>query len=341
MSSLSPDADEIAALASKTHVNDIQFAAPPSRDALETLEKEILRKRADFEVRFYGFYRSECDLAFLQFIPSVSRLVVNCLQGPVTHVESIGDLQCLTNLKVGIMQLLDFGFLERLPPSLDTLYLEETQSKNLSVKSILRFQRVRQLYIERHHKDLELIGRLPDLQSLVLRSITVPSLSFLTSLSSLRVLHLKLGGTRNLDALQELPNLTELEIWRVRKLEDIGVVARIPRLETLILQDLPNVTDFPSLAGCTSLKTVFINHLKSLEDLSPIAEAPNLEHFGVTGLTKCSPDAFEPFVNHKTLKNIWVGLGRVKKNEAVHEMFAGTKIQINDPSSPGYSARQT
>ena len=54
MSSLSPDADEIAALASETHLNEIQFAEPPSRDALETLEKEILRKRQDFEVRFYG-----------------------------------------------------------------------------------------------------------------------------------------------------------------------------------------------------------------------------------------------------------------------------------------------
>src|SRR5580765_6356690 len=131
MSSLSPDADEIAALASETHLNEIQFAGPPSRDALETLEKEILRKRQDFEVRFYGFYRSACDLGFLQFIPSVSRLVVNCLSGPIANVDRIGDLQRLTSLKVGIAQLRDFGFLERLPPVLETLYLEEAQSKKL------------------------------------------------------------------------------------------------------------------------------------------------------------------------------------------------------------------
>ena len=121
MSALSPDAYEIAALASQTHFNEIQFAEPPSRDALETLEKEILRKRQDFEVRFYGFYRSECDLGFLQFIPSVSKLVVNCLTGPIENVERIGDLQRLTSLKVGITQLRDFSFLERLPPLLDTL----------------------------------------------------------------------------------------------------------------------------------------------------------------------------------------------------------------------------
>jgi hypothetical protein len=88
MSSLSPDPYEITALASETHLNEIQFAEPPSRDARETLEKEILAKRQDFEVRFYGFYRSECDLGFLQFIPSVSKLVVNCLSGPIGNLNA-------------------------------------------------------------------------------------------------------------------------------------------------------------------------------------------------------------------------------------------------------------
>ena len=331
MSSLSPDAYEIAALATQTHFNEIQFAEPPSREALETLEKDILRKRQDFEVRFYGFYRSECDLGFLQFIPSVSKLVVNCLRGPIENIDRIGDLQRLTSLKVGIPGLSDFCFLERLPPLLETLYLEEAQSKKLSLKAIVRFPRLRRLYIERHHKDLELIGTLPNLHSLVLRSITVPSLSFLTSLSRLRVLNLKLGGTTKLDELSELLNLRDLEIWQVRKLEDIRVVARIPTLETFILQDLPNVRDIPSLASCTSLKTIFIKHLKSLEDLSPIAEAPNLEHFALTGPTKCLPEAFKPFLNHKTLKEIWVGLGSLKRNRAVHEMFAGSRIELKPP----------
>ena len=328
MSSLSPDAHEITALASETHLKEIQFAAPPSRDALETLEKEILRKRHDFEVRFYGFYRSECDLGFLRFIPSVSKLVVNCLTGPVKNVECIGDFERLTSLKVGIDQLRDFSFLERLPPLLDTLYLEEAQSRNLSLKAIVRFPLLRRLYIERHHKDLELIGTLPNLQSLVLRSITVPSLSFLTSLPSLQVLNLKLGGTTTLDALSELLNLRELEMWQVRKLEDIRVVAAIPKLETLMLQDLPNVTEVPSLASCSSLKSIFVRHLKNLQDLSSIAEAPNLEHFALTGPSKCPPEAFRPFVNHQTLKDIRVGLGSVKRNRAVHEMFAGSRIEL-------------
>ena len=129
----------------------------------------------------------------------------------------------------------------------------------------------------------------------------------------------------------ELLNLRELEIWQVRKLEDIRVVARIPKLETLMLQDLPNITEVPSLASCSSLKTIFIKHLKSLEDLSSIAEAPNLEHFALTGPSKCLPEAFRPFVNHKTLKDIWVGLGSFKRDRAVHQMFAGSRIELKPP----------
>jgi len=256
---------------------------------------------------------------------------VNCLSGPIENVERIGDLQCLTSLKVGITQLRDFSFLERLPPLLDTLHLEAAQSTNLSLKALVRFSRLRRLYIERHHKDLELVGTLPSLHSLVLRSITVPTLSFLTSLSSLRVLNLKLGGTTHLDALSELSNLRELELWQVRKLEDIRVVARIPRLETLLLQDLPHVTEVPSLASCSSLTTVFIRHLASLADLSSIADAPNLEHFALTGPSKCLTEVFKPFINHKSLKDIWVGLGSRKRNRAVHQMFAGSRIELKPP----------
>ena len=54
MSILAPNANEIAALAQEERAKEIQFAEPPSRDALETLERDILRHRSDFEVRFYA-----------------------------------------------------------------------------------------------------------------------------------------------------------------------------------------------------------------------------------------------------------------------------------------------
>ena len=77
---------------------------------------------------------------------------------------------------------------------------------------------------------------------------------------------------------------------------------------------------------------VVLSRRAFLEDLSPIAEAPNLEHFAMTGMTKCLPENFEPFVDHKTLKDIWVGLGSIKKNRAVAKLFAGSRIAVKSPS---------
>jgi len=327
MTILAPDIHAIKALAKNANLNEIHFAEPPSREALVTLECEILQHRKDFDVRFYGFYRSQCDLSFLQFIPSVSKLVLNCLNGPVENIDTIGRLHNLTSLTIGIMQLQNLNFLTDLLPILEALSLEETTSKSLSLKPVLRFARLRQLYIERHHKDIAVVGQLPNLESLVFRSVTVPSLSFLTSLSNLQILDLKLGGTTNLDALSDLLSVRRLEIWQVRKLQDIGVVTNMRNLDTLYLQDLPNIVNFPSLAGCSKLTGVYIHHLKNLADLSPIADAPNLETLAVGGPSRCSTEAFKELVNHHILKTIWVGLGRTKNSE-IRALFDGTTVKV-------------
>jgi hypothetical protein len=83
MSILSPSAPEIEVLASREGLTEIQFCQSPDRAALEMLELKISRHRPDYEVRFYGFYREKCDLGIVRHIPSVRKLVVNCLQGEV------------------------------------------------------------------------------------------------------------------------------------------------------------------------------------------------------------------------------------------------------------------
>ena len=47
MSILSPNAEEIEALASREELKEIQFSESPDRTALETLEVRILRHRPD------------------------------------------------------------------------------------------------------------------------------------------------------------------------------------------------------------------------------------------------------------------------------------------------------
>ena len=329
MSIVAPNAKEIAALAREGRANDIRFAEPPSRDALETLERDILRHRSDFEVRFYGFYKTTCDLRMLQYIPSVKRLVVNCLSGEVDGVDEIGRLKNLVNLTVGIQCLSDFTFLDGLPPSLEVLHLEEAKSKTLSLKPLRRFQKLRRLYIERHHKDLNVVSELGSLEEVVLRYVTVPSLSFLNSLQKLRLLDLKLGGTKNLDILGDLANLKQLEIWQVSKLANLDDVVKAKNLRVLYLQDLPNVTQLPSFAPMKELRELHFNHLKGLKNIVPVTEAPRLEWLTLTSAPHCSAETFKPFLKHPTLKRVSVGLGSFRKNRDVRALFAGSKVSVD------------
>jgi len=331
----STSAAEIDMRAKTAEHIETNFAASPSAEVLQVLEERLLRHRRDIKVRFYGFYREKCDLNFLSYIPSVSSLVVNCISGPVENANRLGQLQNLVSLGVGILQLQDFGFLNALPPTLETLFLEETESRAPSLEALSRFGRLRTLYIERHHKSIDTIGMLANLENLVLRSITVPSLSFLASLPKLQTLSLKLGGTTNLEALPSLKSVRELEFWQVRQLDNIDSIVHMPNLETLILQDLPRLVTLPSLAGCRKLKRVCLGHLKALTDLAPIAAAPALEEFTLWNAKHCSADVFKPMVQHPTLKKVSVGLGSFKKNRAVRDLFAGTSIEVGPPQAFG------
>jgi Leucine-rich repeat (LRR) protein len=335
MSILSPSAPEIEVLASREGLTEIQFCQSPDRAALEMLELKISRHRPDYEVRFYGFYREKCDLGIVRHIPSVRKLVVNCLQGEVEGIEEIGQLKNLVSLKIGVESLQDLAFLEQLPPILETLYLEEAKKKNLNLSVLRRFSRLRWLYLERHHEKIEVVGELSSLQELVLRSISVPTLSFLSSLQNLRLLDLKLGGTTNLEVLPKLSNVSHLEIWQVRKLADLDDVMQMPNLEILYLQDLPNVTRMPSCASMRRLKEVHLHHLTGLTDITCVAKAPALEWFSLTHAGRCSAEIFRPLLEHPTLKRVSVGMGSFRKNREVRALFAGSQVLVDGAFGDG------
>jgi hypothetical protein len=238
-------------------------------------------------------------------------------------------------LKIGVESLQSLAFLEQLPPTLEVLYLEEAKSKNLNLSVLRRFSRLRRLYLERHHKELHVVGELSRLEELVLRSITVPTLCFLGSLQNLRLLDIKLGGTTNLEVLPKLSNVSHLEIWQVRKLADLDYVAQMPNLEILYLQDLPNVTRLPSFASMRRLKEVHLHHLIGLTDITSIAEAPTLEWFSLTHAGDCCAKIFRPLLEHPTLKRVSVGMGSFHKNREVCTLFTGSQVLVDGAFGDG------
>ena len=86
-----------------------------------------------------------------------------------------------------------------------------------------------------------MVGDLSALVYLTLRSITLQDLGIFRRLRQLRSLALKLGGTNQLALLNELSSLRYLELWQVRGLSNLSVLATLPRLRDLFLQDLTNV----------------------------------------------------------------------------------------------------
>lgn len=146
-------------------------------------------------LRAYGGYDGSIrSLDWLQHFPTLRRL----------QVDALHELEDITGLQY-------------LPENLVELTLGRTRMR-LSLSGLQRFAGLRRLFLEGHTKDIEVVSGLTELVDLTLRSITLPDLSLLLPLRALRALDLKLGGTRDLGLLPELPPLRYLQFWQVRGL---------------------------------------------------------------------------------------------------------------------------
>ncbi len=327
--------NDVELLAADSQLNEVQFFDKVPKTVLEAVEKTILTHRPEFSVRFYGFYGESFDARCLRLIPSVTNLTVNCID-KADHAEVLGELAHLKQLCVGIYNLTELSFLDALPPTLEQLSLEGAKAKNLSLRALPRFRGLKTLYLEGHTKEIESIAALKDLENLTLRSVTLPSLEFLAGLSALGSFALKLGGTRNLDALPRLANLKYLEIWQVQKLADLSVLADVVSLQFLFLQSLPNVKRLPSLAKLKNLRRVYLETMKGLKDLAQIAEAPALAELLYVAANQLQPQDFECFLRHPTLKKAAVGFGSVKRNDELATMFQRAGIADFSPTAFEY-----
>jgi len=316
---------DVELLAAEPSIDEVQFDSAVSTEVLQALETLILVVRPEFKVRFYGFYREECDLSFLRNIPSVRNLVVNCLQDAV-NVDTIGELPNLETLGVGIYNLTSAKFLETVPATLKSLILEEATSPKLNLNCIGRFKELERLYVERLRKGIENISALPKLKHLTLRSLTLDSLSMLIPLTSLEILELKLGGTTNLTDLGKLKSLKALEIWQVRGLSDLGELSNCNEIQFLYLQNLSRVERLPSFRNLKNLRRVFIDGLKGLKSLAPLTDAPAIKELLVLNGNNFQPSDFGCFLNSPSIKVIVAKLGSLKKNAAVQSMLESAGI---------------
>lgn len=260
---------------------------------------EFMARNPKVSLRAYGHYGDEVpDLSFLEHYPLLKRFAVDIVQ--------LGSLR-------GI---------EHLPTQLECLGLGQTRTKSINLSALSRFPQIKELFIEGHHKGIEVISSLSGLERLTLRSVTLPDLSLLLLLRRLWWLDIKLGGTSDLSLLPELRGLKYLELWMIKGLSDISAIGCLTSLQCLFLQALKNVTELPSFKDLKHLRRVTLDTMKGLKSVAPLASAPALEELLFVGESALSPKDFSPLVDHPTLKRASVFFGRDWKNREVAALLS-------------------
>lgn len=328
--------DEINVLAEDPSLSVLQTSSPVELRTARSLNEYLFLKRSDVEFRVYGFNRTVCDLTFLSEMTNLRHFAADLLNGK--GIESLTALQRIEGLSVGIFNLDNFDFLERLPKEkVRKLFLGGTKSKRPSLRHLDNFQNLRILHLQSQQKEIEVLSMLSNLEKLTLRSISTRGVSYLNSLHKLWSLEIKLGGIRDLSALVDMNQIKYLELWRINGLRDIRVISTMRGIQFLFLQDLRNITAIPDLSNLKDLKRIHLDNLKGLKDITRLSSAPALEELIHVSASGMQPEYYEDLFRKGVLKRASVGFGSYKKNRTFRELAAPYGVADYQPTAFPFS----
>ncbi|WP_442496475.1 hypothetical protein [Leptospira interrogans] len=306
--------EELLSLASNLKITHIEIKSDKINSSIfELLNDQVLVRRPEIHFWILAGTR-RCDLSFLSKLSDLKNLHIRCVE--VKNQETISNLSKLKFLEVDIFGMDSFDFLSYLSNQIVTLFLGPTNSKKPNLRFLETFRNLRDLQIDGHNKNIEVISKLLEIQNLTLRSITSLDISFLEELKNLNI---KLGGISDLSAISGMKRIQYLELWQIRKLEDIGVISSLQGLREFFLQSLPNVSKIPSLEKSENLKTIRLENMKGLKDFKFLSDAPALEKFIFVDSNSQDPKDLLPLFKNKSLKEARVGFGSDKKNKVFRD----------------------
>lgn len=313
--------DEVNMLVGDSTLKVLQTSRPVELRTARVLNDNLFSKRSDVLFRVYGFYRTACDLAFLSEMTSLRHFEADLLNGK--GIESLGALQNIESLFVGIYDLDNFDFLRSLPKEkIRKLFLGATKSKRPSLG-----------YLEKQQKEIEVLSSLSTLEELTLRSISTKGLSYLKSLRDLWSLDIKLGGIRDLSDLRDMNQIKYLELWQIKGLSDIRVISTLRGLQFLFLQDMRNIVAIPDLSKLTALKRIYLENMKGLKDITMLSSAPALKELIHVSAVGWQPKDYEGVLKKGILKQASVGFGSFKKNQIFRELAVKYGVAKYEPSA--------
>lgn len=205
--------------------------------------------------------------------------------------------------------------LRHVAENLRILELSPTK-RRLSLEILEQLPHVHSLGVDGPWQGLNVLGNLPALRSLTLSNIKVDSLDFLRGATGLALLFLRLGRIDDISALASLPHLQELTVYRT-KLGDLAPLSDCSQLAYLQLESVPAAT-LPNLSKLIHLKVLWLANLRDVNDLTPVAAAPNLRYLMVESKT-LDPQAMTVLRDHPTLEYLTAALGSKRRVTQAYE----------------------
>lgn len=288
------------------------FDAAPLLADLDALAADC---GAALEIRFYGYHFSPFDAAILRALPHVANLSLDCHTSAI-NLECLGDLRQLRQLQLGVyeMQEHDILALENLR-ALEYLSLGETRKANVDLAPLRHWPQLAQLHTTGHVKNIAAITALPALAQLSLSQVkSKDEVDFISAMPALARLRFILGGRTSV-AHVTAPLLEELEVVRVRGLEDLGDIGRFPRLRRLAVEDQIKLQEV-RLGSNPALAWLVLRNCKTLARLPGLAALPALDNLGVQ-LTQLDIDALLADGLPATLTHLTLATGKRKRDEEI------------------------
>ena len=231
--------------------------------------------------------------AYMRRYPQLG-LYVDCELRDLEFLQHFPWLRTFSFLALGIESV---DGLLHLANNLHTLGLSPTK-RRLSLEILRRLPHIRSLVVEGHWQGLDALADVASLRSLTLDSVKVDSLDFLRGATDLATLFLSLGAVADISAPASLPHLQDLTILRT-KLGDLAPLSDCSQLAFMQLDSVPAAT-LPDLSKLAQLKVLWLANLRGVDDLTPVAAAPNLKYLQIESKT-LDPQALAVLREHPTL----------------------------------------
>lgn len=305
-------------LLSDSDISVLEFTKRPTENFWKTLNKEVLSKRKDLELRLYGNINQEWkDLSFVSDLYHLQKLSIDenslCSNdlNPLSYIENLVELSIGENIDI---------------------------DNALSLKPIKKFKEMRSLTLAGNIGDIHVISEFHNLNKLGLYDLKeINEFDFLSPLKKLYSLKIVSCPIRKIDSLTEVNNLRYLELDMIPNLKEIKFLNSFTKLEYLSMSEL-EVSEIPNLDNCTKLGRVSLDRMIELRDISNLYSVISLEELAIYDGINFIPNQFVEFKNHDSIKVLHIEFNDDEKSAVLRQLFSDTNIEFRDRGNKKYLA---